>query len=302
MAALYYFSCLRRYFDGINYDNRAVRRARVHFSPNPKNRERKNKKNDINNTEKTKQIIKTNNNDSIKIIIIMIRYCCRYFRCSRDNNVYYDRVVIIIVRVIRPTSSNTLIRTRVRRRYRPRLAGRFLPFALSERPAGDYPEGHHEHEQHGARANGHERLQHEPRVEVDPVEGADAAGRRVREQLAVQQHDPADEVQPEEHGQRQRHVVRHPPRLQFPVFVRQLGLPLEVVLARDRVDRADHQLHRDRGDPLPRHCDSPVVRAVVDHEQLKPIDAIRPRYRRFIPEIKCKSRVIFVVIIYFYQF
>lgn len=144
----------------------------------------------------------------------------------------------------------------------------FLPLALSEGPAGDYPQGHHEHEQHRARANGHQGLQHEPRVEVDPVQGADAAGRRVREQFAVQQHHPADEVQPEEHRQGQRHVVRHPARLQFAVLVGQFGLPLEVILARDRVDRADHQLHRDGGDPLPRHRDSPVVRAVVDHEQL----------------------------------
>lgn len=147
--------------------------------------------------------------------------------------------------------------------------GYCLPLALSERPAGDYPQGHHEHEQHRARAYGHERLQHEPRVEVDPVEGADAAGRRVREQLAVQQHHPADEVQPEEHWQRQRHVVRHPPRLQFPVLVGQLRFPLEVILARDRVDRADHQFHRDGGDPLPRHRDPPVVGAIVDHEQLR---------------------------------
>lgn len=146
--------------------------------------------------------------------------------------------------------------------------GRVLPLALSKRPAGDYPQGHHEDEQHGARAYGHERLQHEPRVEIDPVEGTDAAGRRVREQLAVQQHHPADEVQPEEHGQRQWHVVRHPPRFQFSVLVGQFGLPLEVVLARYRVDGADHQLHRDGGNPLPRHRDPPVVRAVVDHEQL----------------------------------
>lgn len=146
------------------------------------------------------------------------------------------------------------------------VIGYFLPLALSERPAGDYPQRHHEHEQHRARANGHERLQHEPRVEVDPVKGADTAGRRVRKQLAVQQHYPADEVQPEEHGQRQRHVVRHPPCFQFPVLIGQLGLPLEIILARDRMDRADYQLHRDGSDPLPRHCDPPVVRTIVDHE------------------------------------
>lgn len=77
-----------------------------------------------------------------------------------------------------------------------------LPLALSERPAGDYPQGNHKHEEHRARAYGHERLQHEPRIEVDTIQGTDAAGRRIREQLAVQQHHPADEIQPEEHGQR----------------------------------------------------------------------------------------------------
>lgn len=43
------------------------------------------------------------------------------------------------------------------------------PFALSERPAGDDPQGDHEHQQHGAWADGHESLEHEAGIEVDPV-------------------------------------------------------------------------------------------------------------------------------------
>jgi len=52
------------------------------------------------------------------------------------------------------------------------------------------------------------------------------------------------------------------------VLVGQLGFPLEVIFAGNRMDRADHQLHRDGGNPLPRHRDPPVVRAIVNHEQL----------------------------------
>jgi len=84
----------------------------------------------------------------------------------------------------------------------------------------------------------------------------------------VQQHHPADEVEPEEHRQRESDVVRHPLGADIAVLVRQLGRPQEVVFARDWVDRADRQLHRDLRDPLPGHRDPPVVRAVIDHEQL----------------------------------
>lgn len=78
--------------------------------------------------------------------------------------------------------------------------GLHLPFALPEGPTGDDPEGDHEHQQNGAGADGHQSLEHEPRVEVDAVEGTDGATRRVREQFAVQQHHSAYEVQSEEHG------------------------------------------------------------------------------------------------------
>ena len=37
------------------------------------------------------------------------------------------------------------------------------PFALPQGPGGDDPEADHEHEQHRARADCHQGLQHEPR-------------------------------------------------------------------------------------------------------------------------------------------
>jgi hypothetical protein len=145
-----------------------------------------------------------------------------------------------------------------------------LPLALSQCPRGDDPQGDHEDQQYRARADGHQGLEDEPGVEVDAIQGPYASRRRVREELRVQQHHPADEVEPEEHRQREGDVVRHPRGAHVAVLVRQLGGPQEVVLAWDRVDRADQQLHRDLRDPLPGHRDPPVVRAVIDHEQLSP--------------------------------
>ena len=50
----------------------------------------------------------------------------------------------------------------------------------------------------------------EPGVEVDPVEGPDAATGGVGEELTVEQHHPADEVEPQEHRQGESNVHRHP--------------------------------------------------------------------------------------------
>ena len=60
-----------------------------------------------------------------------------------------------------------------------------VPLALTQRPAGDDPQGHHEDEKDRARADGHERLEDEARVEVDAVEGADGPRRCVRKQFTV---------------------------------------------------------------------------------------------------------------------
>ena len=42
------------------------------------------------------------------------------------------------------------------------------PLAGAEHPGRDEPEADCEHHEHGARADRHERLDHEARVEVDP--------------------------------------------------------------------------------------------------------------------------------------
>ena len=82
-------------------------------------------------------------------------------------------------------------------------------------------------------------------------------------------HPPAYQVQPEEHGQRQRDVHRDPLRPDLAPVVGQLGRPQEVVPAGDGVHGADEDLDANLHDPLPRHGDAPVVGAVVDHEQLE---------------------------------
>ena len=144
-----------------------------------------------------------------------------------------------------------------------------LPFALPQRPAGDDPQGNHKNQQHSARTNCHEGLKHESRVKVNAIESADTPGRRVGEQLAVKKHDPADEVEPEEHGQGQGHIVRHPRRADITAFICQLRGPQEVILAWNWVHRADAQFESNLRHPLPRHSDPPIISAVVDHEQLQ---------------------------------
>ena len=70
------------------------------------------------------------------------------------------------------------------------------PLALPQCPAGDDPEGDHEDEEDGAGADRHQGFQDKSGVEVDPVESPDTPGAGVSEELAVEQHHPADQVQP----------------------------------------------------------------------------------------------------------
>jgi hypothetical protein len=56
----------------------------------------------------------------------------------------------------------------------------YVPFALTQSPAGDDPQRHHEDEKDGAWTNGHQRFQDESRVEVDAVESSDRSRRCVR--------------------------------------------------------------------------------------------------------------------------
>jgi len=59
------------------------------------------------------------------------------------------------------------------------------PFAGSKNPAEDDPEREHDDHKDSARTDGHERLEDEPRVEVDAVQRADTSRRRVREETTV---------------------------------------------------------------------------------------------------------------------
>lgn len=52
-------------------------------------------------------------------------------------------------------------------------------------------------------------------------------------------------------------------------MVGQLGRPQEVVVARDGVDRADEHLHTNLGDTLPGHGNTPIVCAIINHEELE---------------------------------
>lgn len=100
-----------------------------------------------------------------------------------------------------------------------------LPLALSQCPRGDDPQRDHEDQQHRARADSHQGLENEPGVKVDAIQGPYASRRRVREELRVQQHHPADEVEPKEHRQREGDVVWHPLGADVAVLVRQFGRP-----------------------------------------------------------------------------
>jgi hypothetical protein len=54
-----------------------------------------------------------------------------------------------------------------------------LPFTLPQRPAGNDPQGNHKNQQHSTRTNGHEGLEHESCIKVDPIQSTDTPGRSV---------------------------------------------------------------------------------------------------------------------------
>lgn len=77
---------------------------------------------------------------------------------------------------------------------------------------------------------------------MNPVQGADAARRGVRKELAVEQHHPTDEVKSEEHGHGQDHVDGHL-GVKPLAGLRQGAGPGERHVPRDRVDGAYEKLH-----------------------------------------------------------
>lgn len=143
-----------------------------------------------------------------------------------------------------------------------------LPLTDAHSPCSNDPGGYTEHQQNSSWTDGHEGLHDKACVEVDLVEGADAARRSVREQLAVEQHDPAYQVESQEHGDGEDDVhvgIGHRRR----VGKGQPRRPGEDVLARDGMDGTHQQLQHDEEDPLIRHGYPPIVRTIVDHKQLK---------------------------------
>ena len=101
-----------------------------------------------------------------------------------------------------------------------------------------------------------------------PVERSDAARRRVSEQLAVQQHHPADEIEAQEHGHGQRHVQRDGDRLDGPAARRVDGRPAEGHVEGQGVDGANGQLGGELDDAAEAHGYAPVLYPVVNLEQL----------------------------------
>lgn len=139
------------------------------------------------------------------------------------------------------------------------------PLASSHSPCSDDPQRDGEDQQHSAGTDGHEGLHHKACVKVNLVECTDAAGRGVREELAVQQHDTSDEVQPQEHGYGQDDVhVRI--RLGWHVGVGQACRPGKGVVPWDGVDGAYQDLQADEEDALICHGYPPVISCVVHHK------------------------------------
>ena len=116
-----------------------------------------------------------------------------------------------------------------------------LPFTQPQQPTSNNPKWKHEYKQHGTRANSHQRFEHEFCIKVNSVQGANTPGGGVCEELAVEQHHSADEVETQKHGHWQRHVHRNV-LLGFLLAV--VNRPREIEVSRDGVYRADEELDK----------------------------------------------------------
>lgn len=141
------------------------------------------------------------------------------------------------------------------------------PFTSSNGPTGDDEQTQNENKKNSSGTNSHQRLENKPGVEVDSIERTDAATRRVREELRVEQHGAANEIEAQEHWQREYEVDGH---FGTPLFVRVRDLcrPDEREVARYWVYEAHEHFYPHLRDSLPCHCDAPVFDAVVDYKQL----------------------------------
>lgn len=143
-----------------------------------------------------------------------------------------------------------------------------IPLTDAHSPCRDDPAGHAEDQQNRTGADGHQRLHHEASIKADFVERPDAAGRSVGEELAVEQHHPADQVEAQEHrhGEEDVHVSVGSGRR---VAAGQASGPAEDALTRDRMDGTDEELQKDKENPLKGHSYPPVVCTVVHHKELQ---------------------------------
>lgn len=143
-----------------------------------------------------------------------------------------------------------------------------IPLTNPNGPGRDDPGGDAEDQQHGARADGHEGLHDEACVEVDLVEGTYTSRGCVGEELAMKEHDPANQVEAEEHRDGKNDVyvgIGH----RGHVGESQPGRPCEHILARDWVNGTHQQLQDNKEDALICHGYPPVIRPIVHHEQLQ---------------------------------
>jgi len=141
-----------------------------------------------------------------------------------------------------------------------------LPLTRPKSPARYYPQTQYKDEEDVAGADRHEGLQDEARVEADPIERADAPGGGVREELAVEEHHPTDEVKTEEHRHWEGDVQRYHHLLDPAALGRVNSRPREVDVDRYRVHGADYELYAELDDSTEAHRNAPVFDAVVDFE------------------------------------
>ena len=85
----------------------------------------------------------------------------------------------------------------------------------------------------------------------------------------MKEHNPADEVESQKHGQAEGDIDGNPFGTNDTAMIGEFSRPEKVMFAWYRVDGANGQFEADLAYPLPRHGDPPVVGAVVDQEQLQ---------------------------------
>lgn len=143
---------------------------------------------------------------------------------------------------------------------------RLIPLTHTHSPGSDDPAGHAEDQENRSRADGHQCLHHKASIKADLVERPDAAGRSIGEELAVEQHHPADQVEAQEHrhGKDDVHVSGG-----WRIAAGETSGPAEDVLARDWMDGADEELQDNQENPLKGHGYPPIVGSVVHHEELQ---------------------------------